>query len=453
MFNQNNKRFLYIAGGVFVLFVIIILVFAITARNKGTQSSTTNGTLTVWEYADDTSAYSVLDSTFESNHKGIKVNIVKKDMKDYLNASVNEIAAGKGPDVWAVPNDWMVAYHDKMVPMPDGKLTTDKKRTDAEVYKGIYPGVAATDNIFDNKVYGMPLSIDTLSLYYNVDILGKKLNEIIQGDDQSLTDTAQPLLNNGPKNWDELVYLSRLLTNKSGNDVSQAGITLGTSGITNANDILTLIMLQNGAKMTSDDNSSAQFHTAQNVFSGVSYPGTKALDFFTSFAKSGNDNYAWNDSLGDSLRAFAEGKAAMFIGYSSQEQDIKRINPNLNYNIINVPQIKETKNPVNFASYTTYTVTKAAKDQNLAWDFVLSLQDQNNVNAYLAATKKPPALSESLNTDNDQSPTARNWYKPDPQKTNDIFATMIKQVNDGKNAQTAIENAASQVTTLLQQLK
>lgn len=445
--NPQNKKFLFIAGGVFVLFLIVVIVIAVSS---GSKKSNTTQSLTFWQYSDENTAYDNMISDFERENK-IKVNIVKKDLNGYLEEALNQIAAGKGPDVWEVPNDWMVTYKDKMVPMTKDMLGK-KNKTDAEVYQDKYPDVVSQDNVFDSKIYGIPLSIDTLSLYYNQDIFNNTLSDYRKAHQDEDIEGVRRILTDGPKNWDEFVVASRLTTKKSGSDITQSGVAFGTPETPESVDVLTALMLQNGVKMTSDDNSIAQFHTQQNVFSGESFPGTKALEFFTSFANQNNENYTWNNALGDGVRAFADGKAAMLIGYPSAKSDITRINSKLQYNTINLPQIKETKNLVNFASYPVYTVTKATKSSELAWKFVSKFANQLNVNYFMQSTKKTPALKTSVE-ENAPVLTAQNWYKPDPEKTDSVFNDMIKQVNDGKNAQTAIENAASQVTTLLEKLK
>lgn len=442
----QNNRFLIIGGGIFIVLVFIVIMLAVSSSGKKNEGPTT---LTFWQYSDNNDAFKDIVENFE-NENDVKINIVKKNFSSYLQDSLSEMAAGKGPDIWAAPNDWMAAYKDKLISMPEGSLA-QRRKSDEEVYKELYPEVVAQNNIYDGKVYGVPLSIDTLKLFYNSGIFYDKSSEIAsQNSDEA--DTLSGLLYEGPKNWDDTTWLARVLTNKSGSDISRAGITMGTGSVTNAVDVLSLIMLQYGTKMTSDDHTQALFHTSQNIFNGPEYPGRRALEFFSSFAKQDNENYAWNDSLGDGLRAFAEGKAAMFIGYASQEQDIKRINSKLSYSIIDVPQVKETQVPVNYASYVSYAVPKASKNQQLAWKFILSLTNQQNANMYLQNTKKPLALKDSLG-ENDQAITARTWYKPDPQKTDSIFKDMVNKTVSGTSAQTSIESAASQVTELLKKLQ
>ena len=350
-------------------------------------------------------------------------------------------------------------YHDKLVSMPDNKIANkNEKKSDLDVYKETYPSVVYQDSVINDKIYGFPLSIDTLVLYYNPDIFNNVYQEYHKGHSEEELQNIRQIFNYGPKNWDEFVQAVRIITTRNGDQINRSAVALGTPDNVNQSvDILTAIMLQNGAKMTSDDFSTAQFATKQNVFSGADFPGTKALDFYSSFAKPGNDNYTWNASVSDALHAFAEGKTAMMIDYMGVKPEIKKINSKATFEMLPLPQIKETKNPVNYASYMTFTVTRASKNSSLAWDFITFAANQNNSGVYRSNTGKPAVrLSNISNSGQDtlmQALTAQSWYKPDPDKADQIFRDMIKQVNDGLNSQTAIENAASQITTLLEKLK
>lgn len=449
-----NKKFIYIAGGIFLALIIALSILVVVSnKNKDKNNQVRDNILTIWGISDDQNALSSAINNFQSEHKDVKVVYIKKDPTNYLKDSLAEIAAGKGPDVWAVPNDWMVKYRDQMTPMPDKLIANAKeKKNDTEVYQTLYPNAIYQDNVFGDKIYGIPVALNMLQLYYNNDLLSKVMSDYQQAHPDEQNDNLNNIFSSGPQNWDDLVTMVSLITKKSGDNISQSAIALGnTTNISDSVSILNLMMLQNGAKMTSDDYLSATFQTKQAQFGGINYPGTTALSFYASFANPSDKNYTWNNNLPDSVRAFAEGKTAMLIDFESTKPDIERISPNLYFKTTAVPQIKATANPVIFAKYNTFTVTKAAKDSNLAWQFVSSLTDDNNSSQYLNVTKQTSAIIFGNNADSLK--TLATWYNPDPEKTPEIFKAMISQVNEGKNAQTAIENAASQVTTLLLKLK
>lgn len=445
-----NRKFLYLAGGALV--VLIILIVALISCSSQNKNKNQEITLTFWNLDDDKSVFEKAINDFQTANKNIKIEYVKKDSKDYLNNVLQEIAAGRGPDVLAVPNDWLPKYHSLLTAMPENKIANKKaKKSDIDVYKDTFPQVVVQDNIIDQKIYGMPLAIDTLKLYSNPNIFSQALDDYRKI--KEINETTRRIFSNGPKNWDEFSQIVKIITKNSGSEITRSAAAIGTSDNVNQSvDILTLMMLQNGAKMTSDDKTAALFHTNQNQFGEIESPGTKALEFYTSFANPESNNYTWNLSMSEAARAFAEEKTAMFISYSSDKNEIKRINPNLNFSMIDIPQVKETANPVNFASYVTYAVNRTSANSTLAWDFIIFATNKENAADYVAAVKKPSARLDKISQDS-PALTAANWFKPDPQKANTVFQDMIKQVNSGQAAQTAIEGAAAQISNLLAELK
>ena len=451
-----NKKFIFIGAGALVLILIIVLVATSCGGTKQPVVAGSN-TLTIWGF-DDPTLYGDVISDFQTKNPTYKVTYVKKDPADYETAALSEIAAGKGPDVWAIPNNWVPKFQDKLVAMPSTLIANKKaKKTNIEVYKTLFPNVVAQDNIIGDNIYGMPLSIDTLVLFYNKKILNKTVNDYFAAGNKDVGGVIGQKFAQGPINWDDFVTMTKLITKKDGKNITQSAVALGTSGNVNqATDILTLLMMQDGAKMTSDDLSTAQFHTKQNVFGGQDFPGAQALNFYTAFANPQTDLYTWNSSIEDSLHAFAEGKTAMMIDYTSQEAEVTRINPNLSFNYFAMPQVKETKNEVNYASYMTFTVTKASKAPNIAWQFINSLTNSNKTPSYVSKMKKQPVQLVAITANSKEGKrilNAQDWYNPDPAKIKTIFSDSIQQVNDGKNPQTAIEYAGSQITTLLGKLK
>lgn len=446
---MDNKKFLYIGIGALVFLVLIVSVILIAIPREDNSKKT--NVLTIYNYGEDNTAYKQAIENFQSANK-VKIDYKKKDIKEYTSNTINEIAAGKGPDIWLVPANYMPLFKDKLTPMPDNKLAVDKK-TDLEVYRETYPEAISQDNILSDKIYGKPLAVDPLRLYLNSKIFSQVLHDFRISDQKNDLATDQ-LLSKGPSNWDEFLQIVKLTTQKNGDSIERSGAAIGRSEkISNANSILTLIMLQYGTKMTDDTFTNALFHTDQNNFGDISFPGTKALEFYSSFGSPSNENYTWNDSLGDDLHAFADGKTAMFFGYQSQEKDLTRIKPDLEYKVTNVPQVKETKNPANLIQYKTMVVPKSSKNADLAWNFILFATDEANTTRYCNTTKQDSARFETLGLNNQDPKTYKTWHNPNPEKTDTAFLEMIKQVNDGKNPQTAIEFAASQITTLLQKLK
>lgn len=444
-----DRKFLLIAGGAFVVLIIIVVVLVIGSKGKVEPKAKT---LTFWNLNDKETVFKSIIEEFQTIYN-VKIQYEQKNPEDYLSDLLNEIAAGKGPDIVALPHDFLPKYHQLLLALPSGKMADKKqKKTDIDIFKETYPDVVGQDSIISGNIYGLPLSIDVLKLFYNPELFSEARDEARKKDEE-IADDLNRLLNSGPQNWDEFNQLATFVTKKSGDNLIRSAAALGTAdNIPSSVDILTLLMLQNGAKMTADDFSSALFQTNENVFGAPTPPGTKALEFYTGFANKENKNYTWNSSMPNALAAFAEGKTAMMIDYSRQEKEIKRLNPNLDYNMIDVPQIKATKNPLNYASYLVYGVGRNSPNAALAWDFIIFTANSQNASFYTTETKKPAARLDKIDS-NDAVLSAQSWFKPNPEKADEIFRAMIKQVNAGQSAQSVIEAAASQISNLLKELK
>ncbi|AKM82237.1 MAG: hypothetical protein UT28_C0001G0431 [Berkelbacteria bacterium GW2011_GWE1_39_12] len=445
------------AGLLIVILIIVVIVIGSSGGKKTATTVKSSNSLVIWG-TEPSANFDGLITNFQSKNTGYKITYVQKDSSTYLTDSLNAISSGTGPDVWAVPNTWMAKYHTSMIPMTTDLIADKKaKKTDADVYKTLFPKVIVQDNIIADKIYGIPMSIDNLVLFYNKTILTKTLNEYFAAGNKDLDGSIAQMFTTGPKSWDDFVKLSKMVTKKEGSNITQSAIALGTPDNVRASaDILTLLMLQDGAKMVSSNLDSANFANAENVFNGQQFPGAQALNFYTAFANPGNSLYTWNSSITDSLHAFANGQTAMMIDYLAATTDVSRINPNANIGTFSVPQVKETSNPVDYSSYITYTVPKSSPNSVLAWQFINFIANSASTTAYTSKTQSQPVLLSSITSNSARGKriiNSQTWYMPDPVLTPPILKNAIKQVNDGKNAQTAIEYAASQVTDLLKKLK
>ncbi len=444
---MDRKLMFIIGGGVLTVIAIVVLLLSGGCKKKETGVVT----LTFWGINDKAEVLKPIIDDFQNTKKkqgiDVKINYVQKNPATYEFDSLNMIASGKGPDVWAIPNSWMTKHQNKLSSLTD---RLDTKIENYQYVKENYPAEITSDNVFNNQVYGLPIASDPLVVYFNKDLLQDATASV-------KNDADRQLLSGPPATWEDLVRIAKLNTQKQGNQITQAGVALGTAAVPQASDILTLLMLQFGAQMTSDDYSSATFHTNVNKFGGDQFPGAKALDFYTSFASPENENYSFSDSLGDAKKAFTEGKAALYIDYASKKSEISADNPQLKFDIAPLPQLKQTKNPVNLISYLSYTVPNVSSQKQLAWELVMFLTDKNNAQEYVNQNRKYPIYNKQIETSAkdiaDQAINAAYWHNPDAEKVNKVFRDAITQVLDGQKTQTALDGAALEVTNLLKLLK
>lgn len=432
--------------------------------------------LEVWGLFDNQEAF----MDISENYKKINPNVVdisyrKMSPDTYKKDLVEALASGQGPDIFLIQNNWLPIFADKITPAPPAILLEQKFRND-------FVDVVINDFLNQGKIYAVPLSVDTLGLYYNKDLFNE-------------AGITAP-----PKNWTEFMDDVRRLTRiDSSSDITKSGAAIGTAyNINRSTDILNLLMLQNGTVMTDPPAKRALFdQIVENGGQSIS-PGENALNFYTQFANNNNSVYTWNPRMHYSVDSFSEGAAAMMINYSWHIDTIAAKAPKLNFAVAPVPQLPNMP-AVNYANYWGYAVAKnktssdasqqgqvpIANDIRIAeaWKYLTFLttkpeaalnvstnvagqQKTTAVNFdpainYLEKTRKPAARRDLIEIQkNDpkigifaaQNLFAKSWYQSDPETIEAIFAEMIDKVNRGAGTPAeAIRAAAAQVNVVMNQ--
>ena len=193
----------------------------------------------------------------------------------------------------------------------------------------------------------------------------------------------------------------------------------GSSNIDRYSDILSVIMIQNGAIMQNGDQVS--FNKVPSSAQQANYnPGLSALRFYTDFANPIKEVYSWNTLMPNSLDAFIGGNLGIMFGYSYQLPIIKARAPKLNFSVAKLPQIEGSAADINFANYWVETVSKKVQTL-MRLGILYSLPPMPRMlKVILAELKKPAALrtllkdqiqDEEIGIFADQVLTARTWYK------------------------------------------
>ncbi len=454
---------------------LLIMVGGVLLSGCGLRNS--GGTpysmpLEVWGVFDDSDTYSPLFEQYRLLNPYVSdIKYRKFNEETYKKELLNALAAGNGPDLFMIRNSWIEEFKDKIIPAPEYQVTEKEVRDN-------FVDVVAHDFIGeDKKIYGLPLSVDSLALYYNKDIF-------------NAAGITEP-----PKTWEELVALVPRLTkiDQYGN-VTQSAIALGTAeNINRAPAILLSLMFSLGAEEEDQNGRINLFRTEA---------ASKALGFYTQFSRVGSSLYTWNPRLHYSMDAFYEGTLGMMVNYSWRYETLKQKNAKLNMAVAPLPQFAGSS-PQNYADYWTYVVAKnheivlenpqqeamlpQDKEQrntlrkHEAWQLLsyLALPHPNkqitfrngltgNVGTfaldidpteqYLADTKKPAArrdLIEKERNDPVLGPfavsnlVARNFRQSDADAIEKILNDMIDRVNRGEETiQEALSSAEKRINTL-----
>lgn len=375
-----------------------------------------------WTPEDDEDALGAVLGAYGASGSNVSVTVVRKNSETYYAELLDALAAGKGPDVFLLYDRDIFRFSDKITPLPQrtfdfGPLELRDNFTD----------FAAEAFVFGEarQIIGLPLWLDTLALFYNRDIFNSAN------------------IPNPPAIWNDLSDIARRLTQISTTrSIIRSGAALGGSlNVERAVDILSALMLQNGAKIL--DIKTGQTDVGQSVEAGGAQinHSEQALDFYTSFAMPAKRNYSWARTMPNAFDAFAESRAAIAFGYAGDLARIRAKNPNINVSVAPLPQASADAIKINHGSIGLLTVSRISKNTNAAWHFILFATSREGASLYLQSTNKPPARRDlvtaqaatvDLQVFYNQSLSARGWLKPDEARVRSIFNEMIENVLVGK---------------------
>ena len=440
-----DKKKLLIFGGIIGGLIFLILVIYVLFGSSSPAPVQQSGpiTLRMWKTFADSSQMDQFISDYQQSHPSVTIEYTKKNCNDafctnYQDDLLNALAKGEGPDIFSISNSWLPKYVDKL------EAATDKTMTFKD-YKNTFVEVLVSDFTRNQKIYGVALSVDSLGLYYNKDLLGT-------------AGIATP-----PKTWDDLARQTRFLTrtDKGTGYISTSGVALGTSNnVYRPQDILFLFMLQLGAKPWSEDGLIPTFGDQVEFRGQYINPAAEALRFYTSFADPKSSNYTWNARSDQSIDAFVNGRAAMIFGYSFTADTIKQKNPNLNFDVAPVPQPSLEGITIDFANYWGEVVSKQSKHSQAAWDFLKFISSKTELDKYYASNKVPASRRDLIEQQiqdpeigvfADANLTARSFLKPDEAKMENIIRRAIDNVIlKGITVEEAISTAQTQAGELTQ---
>ncbi len=427
---SQQKKIVYLIISV-LIFIVILSLFK--------KRPPKYVTLEMWGFYDEPEVWDQIISDFRKQYPNINIKYTQKDTLSYEDDLLNAFAENQAPDIFMVLGEWLPRYQSKIKPLD---LSKEKELNLKYLYDN-YPEITAKELVNNNQLLGIPLSIDTLALYYNKDIFNH-------------FNIALP-----PKTWEEIIDLIPTLRQVDlSSNIKRSAIALGTpNNISWFSDILLALMMQYESDIV--DLTRAVF--TFNISSKNIVPGIKALEFYTQFADLKNKNYTWNENKINSLLAFSKGNVAMVLGYERAYNYIKSKNPQLNFGIAPFPQFKNSPLKVNYASTINLVVNNRSNifNQQAAWTFLKYLTQTQPSENYFFLTGHPPARRDLvLKYLNDpvrgafigQILSSRSFYQFDNNQIKNILEEMITQVNRKKmNFKTAVDTAVQRLNYLWRQ--
>jgi len=217
--------------------------------------------ITVWGLWDEEAVYGDLIYEFRRAHGNVQNIVYKKlpcnesECYDYLREVTQGLAAGTGPDIFMVNNTWVPAQKDKMIPVETANDLLIKQKKEKIMtlrdFGDTFMPVARKDLVSKDidgqeRIYGVPLWIDNLAVFYNRDLF-------------NMAGITPP-----PKNWTWQQatlqsasfesYASKITKIDQYGNIARAGAAMGYGkNVHRAADILAVLMMQMGTPVVSSE--------------------------------------------------------------------------------------------------------------------------------------------------------------------------------------------------------
>lgn len=348
-------------------------------------------TITYWGLWEDEDTLKSIIEEYKVVHPNITVIYQKQSPSLYEERLQKALDKEAAPDIFRFHNTWLPMLKNYLSPMPLAVFT-------AQDYEKIFYRVAQSDLKNGSSYYGIPLEIDDLALFYNEDLFK--------------TAALMP-----PTTWEGLYETAKRLTVKDVNGkIRTAGVAIGTTNnIDFWSDIIGLMFLQNGTDMKK---------IGSTILQDGSNAGEDTLSYYVNFAK--GEDRVWDETLDNSSIAFAAGRLAMYFGTSRAIQEIRKLNPGLNFKIVPIPQLANQQ--TNWANYWVEGVNAKSSVSKDSWNFLKFLSAKENLQKRYEITAKtrlfgePPSRTDMadshkgdpfIGTFITQALTAKSWYLTD----------------------------------------
>ena len=390
------------------LFGILVFSGLIKIGNDGNQTGA-KGTVVLWG-TDKSQTISKAIEEFNKANPTFIVKYVQKFPETFDNDLLEALASGTGPDMFFISDDLAFKYSNKIytIPYASYPLATFKNN------------FARAGEVFltSKGMLAFPMTIDPLVMYYNRSTLDA--NNIVYP----------------PTTWSDFQGLVPNLTKKDdANKIIKSTVAMGQfSNVSHAKDILATLFMQLGNPISYEKN--GIFSSALGTNTG-NYDLSPVLKYYTDFADPLKDVYSWNKSLGNSQSEFSAENLVFYFGYASELSSLISKNPNQNFSVAPMPQIKGANGKLTYAHVRGIAISSFSKNFTTAFTAASFMATGSFAGSYAKAINAVPARRDLLAVQQTDaySPTfyssglfSSSWIDPATSDTDDIFRNMVNNV-------------------------
>lgn len=403
---------------VFLLLIVGALVLLKTYRASDNSGEIKIGRVEVWGTLPKDGIENILKEKEElnENYRGVTYRYIEASA--FQGEFINALADNKGPDILLISSEQLTTLRSKLRPI---SYETFPKRDIQSQYVDGAQIFALTDGL-----YAYPLMLDPMVMYWNKDLLARE--NILQA----------------PATWEALVneYVPALTKRAADRTIEKSAVALGEyENIRNAFGIISALLLQAGSYgVTENQQGEYEIRLDESPNQSIE-PFRVTTDFYTRFSRPDNTLYSWNRSFSSDRDRFSSGDLALYFGLGSEASELERLNPNLSFDIAEIPQGAAANVRRTYANF--YGLALVRSSDNLPGAAIVlrdlsSEADQVN----LAADYKmvPASRGVVARGSNDiygritykSAGIAYGWLNPNRQATDDILKDAMRAVLENR---------------------
>ncbi len=421
---------LVIGFGVMAVAALAILAF-FSPDSNSTNDPAYVGPVQIWGTVPAEPMNTTLTALVEADEAYAFVSYRYVAPEDFNQKITEALADGVGPDL-------ILASHEQLVEQRRRIQPISYESFPLRDFQDLYIEGAQIHALSDG-VYGYPMFVDPLMMYWNEDIL----------------------TNNGfltsPRTWEELVnvQLPAMIDRSFDRTIDRSVVAMGVFDNTeNAYGVLSMLLIQSGSQLVSERiaEASANYQVGLTTSNAQSQnPFVNSLSFYLRFSQPANTLYSWNRSFGSDITQFISEDLVFYFGYGSEGYELQRLNPNLNFDIAEVPQGATSDLRRTYGKFYALSPLRSSDNINGAFN-VMGQLSSDAINFTLASEYNMVPSKRSLISigSNDtfgrftfrSAPITYAWLNPERAEVADIFSDMISDVSENRSDVNSATNDA-----------
>ena len=407
-----------IFGGMMMAALIMLKVYQPPA-DPNDPAVVFDGQVTIWGVLPSGEIGSYLGELAGENPAYGQITYRQYSPEEFNSVLVNALADGRGPDLLLISHEQLVQMRPRIQPI-------SYESYPLRDFKNNYIDGAEIFALSDG-LYGMPIAVDPLVMYWNRNVLSNE---------GFLT---------APKTWESLVNVMFPALIDRGFDrvINRSVVAMGEYGnVRNAFGIVSALLIQQGSQGVVDVDGEYRIRLRNSVAADVD-PLYAAADFYTRFSRPNNSLYSWNRSFVEDRQQFIGEDLVFYFGYGSEASQIERINPNLSFDIAEMPQGESATLRRTYGRYYALVALKSSDNLNGALAVMSNLATSERSAEIARRIKMVPVYRSLVAAGSNDTigrvtyytaPVTFGWLNPDLQASDAYFEAAMQDINENRSS-------------------